>query len=196
MATFRAFSETLAPAGRGGALDQGGIAGVVARLLDSAREAFDRDHNMARSCLAEAAALLDGQRGAEAALAVEPVPARGGLAPWQARRVAAHIDKHLATTIRMKDLTELTGLSTSYFSRAFKDSFGRSPYAYVIQRRMERAQEMMLASDEPLCQIALACGLSDQAHFSRLFRREIGLSPNMWRRQHRRAPETELAMAV
>lgn len=194
MSAFQTFSENRAPAGSAAPFDQGGIASVVARLLDNAREAFDRDQDVARSCLAEAAALLDAGRGT--APAPEPTPAKGGLAPWQARRVAAHIDRHLATTIRMKDLTELTGLSTSYFSRAFKDSFGRSPYAYVIQRRMERAQEMMLASDEPLCQIALACGLSDQAHFSRLFRREIGLSPNMWRRQHRRAPEAELAMAV
>ncbi|WP_445682334.1 helix-turn-helix domain-containing protein [Radicibacter daui] len=194
MSALQAFNETRAPAGSAAPLDQSGIASVVARLLDNAREAFDRDQDVARSCLAEAAALLDGRRSMPPA--AEIAPARGGLAPWQARRVATHIDKHLASTIRMKDLTELTGLSTSYFSRAFKDSFGRSPYAYVIQRRMERAQEMMLASDEPLCQIALACGLSDQAHFSRLFRREIGLSPNMWRRQHRRAPDPELALAV
>jgi AraC family transcriptional regulator len=192
MSAFQSFNQTRGSIGQAGAIDQGAVTSVIARLLDNAREAFDRDHDVARSCLAEAAALLAPDREEVG----EPMPAKGGLAPWQARRVADHIDKNLATTIRMKELTEIVGLSTSYFSRAFKDSFGRSPYAYVIQRRMERAQEMMLATDEPLCQIALACGLSDQAHFSRLFRREIGTSPNMWRRQRRQAPVSELQLAV
>ncbi len=49
--------------------------------------------------------------------------------------------------------------------------------------RLKRAQEMMLASSEPLSQIALACGFSDQAHLCKAFRRDVGESPNAWRRR-------------
>ena len=57
-----------------------------------------------------------------------------------------------------------------------------APYAFVLRRRMEHAQRLMLTTQTPLCEIALECGLSDQSHFSRLFQRTIGTSPNKWRR--------------
>ena len=108
---------------------------------------------------------------------------RGGLASWQIRRVTAYIEANLMAAIRLKDFTEITRLSTSHFARAFKASLGESVHGYIIRRRMERAQELMLTTNESLCQIALTCGLSDQAHFSRVFRRVVGVSPNVWRRQ-------------
>jgi transcriptional regulator GlxA family with amidase domain len=113
---------------------------------------------------------------------------RGGLAPWQIRKVVSFIESHLDATIRLDALSELSRLSTSYFTRAFRESFGISPHAYVIQQRIQRAQGMMLSTDEPLSQIAIACGLCDQAHFSKLFRRIVGASPNAWRRERRAAP--------
>jgi AraC family transcriptional regulator len=76
-------------------------------------------------------------------------------------------------------------MSTSYFFRAFKGSFGVPPHAYIIQRRMERAELLLSGTDEPLGQIAIACGLADQAHFTRLFRRAAGVPPGVGRRQLR-----------
>jgi len=55
---------------------------------------------------------------------------------------------------------------------------------YIQRRRVVRAQQMMLLSDQPLSQIAVACGFADQAHYCRVFRDIIGLSPNAWRRQN------------
>src|SRR5262249_1506686 len=83
----------------------------------------------------------------------------------------------------MRDVARITQLSTSHFCRAFKTSFGETPRAYILRRRVERAQELMLTTKEPLSQIALACGLCDQAHFSRVFRRIVGETHNAWRRQ-------------
>jgi AraC-like DNA-binding protein len=108
---------------------------------------------------------------------------RGGLAPWQLRRVTAHIDACLRCTIRLQDLSDISGLSTSHFARAFKASVGQPAHTYIVQRRMERAQELMLTTNQSLCQIALACGLCDQAHFSRQFHRVVGMTPGRWRRQ-------------
>lgn len=113
---------------------------------------------------------------------VERPNCRGGLSGWQARRISLHIDTHLSEPLLCKDLATLMKLSVSHFIRAFKVSFGCSPHLYLIRRRVERAQGLMLTTDAPLGQIALDCGLADQAHLSRLFKQIVGDSPAAWRR--------------
>jgi AraC family transcriptional regulator len=108
--------------------------------------------------------------------------ARGGLAPWQARIVKTHIDTHLDGSLRTKDLARLVQLSSFHFCRVFRVSFGHSPHTYVLRRRVERAQGLILLSNLTLGQIALDCGFADQAHFTKIFRRLCGESPGEWRR--------------
>ena len=112
-------------------------------------------------------------------------PARGGLAPWQVLRVRTHVEAHLDSTLRARDLAAMVRLSTGHFCRAFKRSLGVAPIAYIAGRRVASAQKLMLATDEPLSQIALACGFYDQSHLTRVFRRCAGASPRDWRRRHR-----------
>lgn len=105
----------------------------------------------------------------------------GGLAPWQEKRIVAFVENQIAQKITIDDLAKVAKLSTSYFAAAFKRSFGISPYAYIVKRRVEFAKRQMLQSRAPLCEIALNCGLSDQSHLSRVFRRNTGMTPTGWR---------------
>jgi AraC-like DNA-binding protein len=116
-------------------------------------------------------------------------PPAGGLAPWQVRRVQRHIEANLSSRLATADLAALVGLSENYFARAFKISVGAPPHAFVISRRVAQAKTLMMESDLPLSQIALAIGLSDQAHLSRLFRRHVGTTPSAWRRRRPRHRE-------
>ena len=153
----------------------------VATLLEQALTSVDTDLATTRACVARVAALLEQQEDvAPAVVARRRVGA--GLAPWQARRVSRHVDENLGFSITIDHLAGIAGLSSSYFCRAFKDTFGDPPHAYIMRRRVERAQTLMLQTREPLSQIALACGLSDQAHLCNLFRRLVGQSPSHWRR--------------
>ncbi|HEY0342740.1 MAG TPA: AraC family transcriptional regulator, partial [Steroidobacteraceae bacterium] len=86
------------------------------------------------------------------------------LLSWQATRVQQHIEKHLARAIRVSDLSALVFRTEAHFSRAFKQSFGLSPHAYVVRRRIELASQLMMENGAPLSEIALTCGFSDQAH--------------------------------
>ncbi len=160
--------------------DRHSLASVLAGLLEDADKAIDTDRQAARAFITRAAGLLQ----VEAAPAAEAKPARasGGLAPWQMRRALAHIEMALPAVIPLQDLAGIAKLSPGYFSRAFKVSFGIAPHAYILGRRIERAQELMLTTSLPLARIALDCGFCDQAHFYRLFRRRTGASPASWRR--------------
>lgn len=109
-------------------------------------------------------------------------PARGGLARWQIERIKRHIETYLDDTIQVADLAAIARLSAGYFSNAFKVSFGQSPHAYIVSRRLARAKKLMTSSELSLCTIAIDCGFSDQAHLCRQFRRATGASPNAWRR--------------
>jgi len=151
-------------------------ASIVIQLLDRAAKTFDSDRAAAKDCIARASAFLQAEndRGR---------PARGGLAPWQVRLVTRHIEATLASTVRTQDCAKIVRLSMSHFSRAFKVSFGETFCHYVARRRIERAQEMMMLTDERLCQIALSCGFADQSHFTRVYNRQVGSSPASWRRQ-------------
>jgi AraC family transcriptional regulator len=75
-------------------------------------------------------------------------------------------------------------LSVSHFCRGFKESFGASPHEYLMRLRVEKAQSLMLTTDERLSHIAAASGFTDQAHLTKLFRRFVGETPNSWRRKN------------
>jgi len=104
------------------------------------------------------------------------------LLAWQIRKVQEYIEANLATSIRNRDLAALAKLSEFHFAVAFRNSVGETPHEFLIRRRMDRARQLMLSTDLPLCDIASECGLADQAHLSRLFRRVVGESPASWRR--------------
>jgi AraC family transcriptional regulator len=105
-----------------------------------------------------------------------------GLGEWQMRKVLVHIEVNLSQRLQTQDLADLAGISLSHFFRAFRISQGEAPQAYVAARRIERAKQAMRDSERPLCEIALECGLYDQAHFTRMFRRRVGETPCAWRR--------------
>jgi AraC family transcriptional regulator len=107
---------------------------------------------------------------------------RGQLAPWQLRRVTEYLVAHLAEDVELRTVSDLVGLSRSYFSRAFKMSAGVSPHQWLLQARVAKAKEMLLTSGLPLAQIAVEVGFADQAHFTRTFMRAIGESPGAWKR--------------
>ncbi len=156
-------------------------ASVVITLLHRAAATLDSDRTAAKDCIARASALL--QAGQDSGRQT-----RGGLAPWQVRQVIRHIDTALASTVRTRDCAKIARLSASHFSRAFKVSFGETFSRYVARRRTERAQEMMMMTNERLCQIALSCGFADQSHFTRVYHRQVGSSPASWRRQRLKGP--------
>ena len=118
----------------------------------------------------------------------------GGLAPWQMRRITTHIDNNLSLPLTTDDLACVANLSRSHFSRAFKRSFGKTPRAYLAIKRTIRAQEMMLITNEPLSQIAVACGMVDQSHLCKLFRRVVGSNPHAWRRTFKETRSTGIVV--
>lgn len=106
---------------------------------------------------------------------------RTGLSNWQVKRVVEYVDERLEGPVRVDDLAAAVRLSPGHFRRAFSISFGMSPYTFVMQQRIERARTLLSACEHEMGDIAFACGLSDHAHFSRLFRRFVGTTPSQWR---------------
>jgi transcriptional regulator GlxA family with amidase domain len=156
---------------------------AIPSLIEAAVAAFDADRDSSRRYLLRASALLRGKRvtrpSAEGTGQSEP---RGGLLAWQLNRVLDHIEMHLADKITVVDLAELINASMGQLFRAFKISVGVTPCHYIARRRVELACTMMRTTGEALSQVAVACGLCDQPHLCKLFRRIVGMSPSAWRR--------------
>jgi AraC-like DNA-binding protein len=153
---------------------------ALTQFIAVAGAALDANPNVAHDCIMRCIALLQSSVSSPA-----PSAARtGGLALWQANRVSGYISANLHAHIRAHDLAAILQLSVGHFSRAFRQTFGQAPKSYVTSRRVLRAQELLIRSHEPLAQVALRCGLSDQSHFTRVFRRLVGVTPGAWRRQH------------
>jgi AraC family transcriptional regulator len=107
---------------------------------------------------------------------------RGGLAPWQQKRVAAYIEERVADDIPLATLAELARLSPYHFSRSFKHSFGLPPHRYHANRRIERAKQLLANRELSVTNIALDVGFSETSTFSAAFHRLTGQTPSRYRR--------------
>ncbi|MBO9708896.1 MAG: helix-turn-helix transcriptional regulator [Caulobacter sp.] len=164
---------------QGSAAPASGASGVfdtVACLLTQAMATLAEDPVRAQGCIVNAGRLLDGLGPAPS------ISGSGALAPWQVLRVRRHIEANLGKRLYGTDLAAVAKLSFSHFARAFKVSFGMTPSAFVMTRRIALAQHLMISTPSQLCEIALDCGLANQAHLCRVFRRHVGQSPAAWRR--------------
>ncbi|MHC8494480.1 AraC family transcriptional regulator [Thalassospira sp. SM2505] len=96
-------------------------------------------------------------------------------------RVADYIRTHYDENISLDALAGLVGYSRSYLVRAFKKTFGMTPYAYLINCRVQRARHA-LRRGEKIVDVALETGFADQAHFQRIFKRLMATTPRQYAR--------------
>ena len=107
---------------------------------------------------------------------------RGGLASWQMRAVNDYIDQHLNEQVSLAKLASLVQLSKHHFCRAFKQSFGISPYGYHLRRRMQQARLLLSDQTTSITDVALDLGYSSGSSFSFTFRKVTGETPSHFRR--------------
>lgn len=105
-----------------------------------------------------------------------------GLTDNQQNRLVRYIDENLGHPISVDDLAAQINKSASRLFRVFKVSFGVTPHAYILARRVNAAKKMMISTGEPLSRVAALCGLTDDAQLSKVFKRYVGVSPSDWRR--------------
>ena len=87
--------------------------------------------------------------------------------------------------IRLAELASACDMSLHAFQRNFRKQFGKSPHQWRQAARLERARTLLEYSQKSLADIAFECGFSDQAHLTRVFSREFGMTPGTYRRARR-----------
>ena len=123
----------------------------------------------------------------------KPVPAEiaaaaprcAGIRPEVLQRVLEAIDRRFNETLRVEELGRLACLSPFHFARMFKLSVGKAPHAYITSKRMERARALLAEANVSIAEVARLVGFRTQAHFSGVFRKQVGVTPGQFRRQHR-----------
>jgi len=108
---------------------------------------------------------------------------RIALSPVRLRRVVDFIEANLAEPLTLDLLAHVSGLSVFHFARVFRQATGFSPYRYVSERRLLRAQRLLMARDSAVQDIASACGFPRHANFTAAFTRARGMSPSRYRAQ-------------
>lgn len=118
-------------------------------------------------------------------LSATPPRPLGGLPSRRLKLVLDYIEDTLGQPIELRSLAALAGVSARHFERAFRQSMGIPPHAYVLRRRLDAARDMLITrADLPIEHIALRLGFSSTSHFSSAFRQRIGCSSTEFRRRH------------
>lgn len=168
-------------------MNQGRVDAVLVNLALALLPTFDNPDQMNR-LFAEHASRTVTAHLARTYGSIRPRAqrSRGGLAPWQERRAKELLTANLSGNLTLSELARACSLSPSHFSQAFRQTVGSPPHRWLLSQRVERAKQLLLNTDQSLCEIALATGFSDQSHFTRVFSERIKASPAAWRRAQRR----------
>jgi AraC family transcriptional regulator len=116
----------------------------------------------------------------------------GGLGGRRLKQTLAYIEDNLSEDLSLSQLASIAGISASHFKTLFRESAGVPLHQYVIQRRIDRAKDLLMAGKLSIAEIALATGFSHQSHLARHMRRASGLSPRAMKRLFADASPLEL----
>lgn len=112
-------------------------------------------------------------------------PAKGGLSPFDLRRVIAIIENRLADPPSLDEMAKEIGVSRRHFFRAFKQSTGKTPHSFVAAHRLQRAVDLLRTTELSATEIAFDCGFASSSHFTYAFKRTYGTGPLEFRRRWR-----------
>lgn len=155
---------------------------TLAGLLQSELRAGALDEPLVAEALA-------GYVGAAVMVAARPAAASAPErpAPELARRARDLLEAQALGPVRLEEVAAAAGASLAHLQRSFRAAYGVSMVAYVQTLRLRRAQALLLEGDAPIEAVAAAVGLASASYFTRLFTREVGVSPAAFRRQGRGA---------
>jgi AraC-like DNA-binding protein len=112
-------------------------------------------------------------------------PMKGGLSPFDLKRAMEMIGSLSGQALTIAALAKELGVSRFHFCRAFKQSTGKTPHAFIAERRLEKSSGMLRSTDLSATEIALECGFGSSSHFAIAFRQAFGVSPTEFRRRCR-----------
>jgi AraC family transcriptional regulator len=104
-----------------------------------------------------------------------------GLTHQQMRRVMDFVQDHLSQDLSLEALAQQAAFSSYHFARLFRQTTGESPHQFVLRQRIERAQYLLKERDVSLAHVATECGFANQSHFTQVFKRHLGLTPQAYR---------------
>ena len=108
---------------------------------------------------------------------------RSALSPRKLRLVKEYIINNLSTEITLADLAALVDLSPDHFWRCFRDEMGMTPYEYMTRARIELVMSKLSDASMTLAEASLIAGFSSQSHMTKVFRKQMGVTPGKWRRE-------------
>jgi AraC family transcriptional regulator len=108
---------------------------------------------------------------------------KGGLTPYRMRRVTEFIQTHIEEEITLNELARNVGLSPSHFCSLFHKASGKTPHQFILHCRIQHAKALLAKQSNSILDVALASGFRTHQHFSRIFRRHVGIPPSAYRGQ-------------
>jgi AraC-like DNA-binding protein len=111
---------------------------------------------------------------------LNPAATRAREVNHKLERAADYIREHCTEALKLEDICQAAQLSPSYLIRAFKQYYGMTPHAFLVNRRIQFARTQ-LRSGELIADVALAAGFADQAHFQRAFKQHLAATPGQYR---------------
>jgi AraC-like DNA-binding protein len=100
------------------------------------------------------------------------------------RRARDHVDRHYTEQLDLAAIAAVAGMSKYHFQRLFVRTYGLSPTAHLTQRRVERAQDLLRATNLTVTEVCHAVGFSSLGSFSSRFRELVGESPSEFQRRY------------
>ncbi len=104
--------------------------------------------------------------------------------PLELEKLKAELDRHLEQSFVLEDYCQRHGFSAAHLIRSFRQFFGDTPYGYLMNRRIELAQRLLLYSQFSIKEIAGRLCFSDQYYFSNYFKRKTGMSPRQFQKNN------------